>query len=136
MQLKIKPIEKKEFVKLLSTIPASDRKWLISFYHRLEMTPQFCKVEEIVSQKTIGLTYSIEIKDQEDFSIIIFPMYQKQGFGQNLIVNILSHYENACITVSKSNIRMLKLLAKVSSRISLSIIETDYKTLQFKRCIN
>ena len=134
MRLKIKPIEKKEFVELLSTTPASDRKWLISFYHCVEMTHLFYVVEEVVSQKTIGLTYSTQMQDHQDFSLIIFPEFQRRGFGKDLIIYIHKNFENATLTVSRSNIRMLKLLAKVSSRISLSIIETDYKTLQIKHC--
>jgi ribosomal protein S18 acetylase RimI-like enzyme len=136
MRLKISQIEKKEFLELFTTTPAADRKWLISFYHKLEINHRFYAVEDVLIRKIIGLVYSVEIKDQLDFSIIIFPKCQRQGFGENLISHLLSNYENASFTVSKSNIRMLRLLAKVSSRISLSINEPDCKKSQFKYCKN
>lgn len=134
MRLKISQIEKKEFLELFTTTPAADRKWLISFYHKLEINHRFYAVEDVLIRKIIGLVYSVEINDQLDFSIIIFPKSQRQGFGENLISHLLSNYENASFTVSKSNIRMLRLLAKVSSRISLSINEPDCKKSQFKYC--
>ena len=132
MRLKIKPIEKKEFVELLSTTPASDRKWLISFFHRLEMTPQFYIVEERVSQKNIGLTYSTQTQDHQDFSLIIFPEFQRRGFGKDLIIYIHKNFENATLTVSRSNKRMLGLINKISAMFNLEVTTLDLKRLQFK----
>jgi RimJ/RimL family protein N-acetyltransferase len=132
MQLKIKSIEKKEFVELLSTTPVSDRKWLISFFHGLETLPLLYKVEDKVSQKIIGLTYSTEIKDQQDFSLIIFPQFQRQGFGKDLIFYFLENYENTSFTVSSSNIRMLSLMNKISLKYRLIVDNLDMNRFQFK----
>jgi ribosomal protein S18 acetylase RimI-like enzyme len=132
MRLKIKPIEKKEFVELLSTTPALDRKWLISFYHCVEMTHLFYLVEEVVGQKTIGLTYSTQMQDHQDFSFIIFPEFQRRGFGKDLIIYIHKNFENATLTVSGSNKRMLGLINKISAFFSLEVTTLDLKRLQFK----
>lgn len=132
MKLKIKLIEKNGFEDLLFTAPASDRKWLICFFHCLKITPQYYIVEDVLTQKTVGLTYCSQLEDHLDFSLIIFPEFQRQGYGKDLIFYFLENFENASFTVSKSNIRMLSLMNKISLRYKLIVDNLDMNRFQFK----
>ena len=65
---------------------------------------------------------------------MIFPQFQRKGFGEELILHLHTNYENACFTVSRSNKRMLKLFFKVSLKNRLSVKDNDWKTVRFKKC--
>jgi hypothetical protein len=136
MQLKIKPIEKDGFLELLFKVPAVDRKWLISLLHDLNSSQKYYIAIDEFTQDIIGLTYCIPINGLLDFSLIIFPEYQRHGYGENLIFHLLSNYDNTTFTVSKSNRRMLNLLEKLHFKNRLSVNYIDFKTLQFKQCKN
>ena len=132
MRLKIKLIEKDGFVELLSTAPAFDRKWLISILHSIKITPKYYIVEDAVIQKTVGLTYCCQLEGHLDFSLIIFPEFQRQGLGKDLITHIHENFENVSFTVSSSNIRMLSLMNKISLSYRLTVQNLDLNRVLFK----
>jgi GNAT superfamily N-acetyltransferase len=132
MRLKIKPIEKNGFLELFSKAPAIDRKWLIYLFHNLKTSPKYYIVEDGFTKEIIGFTYCILLDGQLDFSLIIFPKFQRQGFGKDLITHIHENFENASFTVSKSNIRMLSLMNKISLSYRLTAQNLGLNRVLFK----
>ncbi len=132
MRLKIEPIEKHEFIQLLSSAPAADKKWVTPLFHNLRSLPKYYKVKNGVTHEVIGLTYCLHIDGFLDFSLIIFPNFQRQGFGKYLINHIHHRFENVCFTVSKSNISMISLFAKISQNCKIEVTTLNLNRFQFK----
>jgi hypothetical protein len=131
MRLKIEPVEKNEFIELLSSAPAADRKWVTPIFHNLKYSPKYYKVIETVNEGIIGLTYCKLINEQLDFSLVIFPKFQQQGFGKDLIFYIKKNFKNPSFTVAISNIRMLNLINIISKIYSIKYTNLDLKRKQF-----
>ena len=132
MRLKIEPIEKNEFIQLVSLVPASDKKWVTPLFHNLNSSPKYFKVKDRETQEIIGLTYYKQIDQQLDFSLIIFHSFQRKGFGKELINHIHQNFENVCFTVSKSNMRMISLFNKISQDCNTEVTTLNLDRFLFK----
>ena len=124
-------IDLKEFKSYYLLIPASCSKWLISIFH--QKIPKCFKIHELESNQIVGLAYVIHQNGRLDHSLIIFPEYQKKGFGTDLIVHLFERYENCIFTVSNLNFRMLKRFEKLCRDFDISRETMESKSFFYRK---
>lgn len=105
-------IDKNEFRELFSEIEPSHTKWLASYFHLKESV---CfRINKSESNLCIGIGYSADLDQKKDYSLLIFPEFQRRGFGSALIQQLIQEDENCRFTVNRNNLAMRKLMIKLS----------------------
>lgn len=116
MKFNLEISNRDHFIKKLNKI-GSDKKWFSFVYHSIDFLYYDLNYLMDNNEIEIGQCLFKKIKSRNDCSLLIYPEYRNHFFAKMFIEQMIKNDKNIQFTVSKYNIKSMKLFESISELI-------------------